>query len=105
MAVVVLGVTGSIAAYKACDLASKLVKTGHAVHAVLTASAAKLIQPVTFQTLTGNPVVTGMFHEYAGGPMPCFPKSSENPLKQSGTARPHTSCLPWSKPYYRRTGT
>jgi phosphopantothenoylcysteine synthetase/decarboxylase len=70
MADIVLGVTGSIAAYKACDLASTLRREGHEVHAVLTDSAQRIVTPVTFGTLTGNPVVTGMFHEYAGGAMP-----------------------------------
>jgi len=70
MAVVTLGVTGSIAAYKACEIASLLGKDGVDVHVVLTESAAKLVTAVTFQTLTGNPVVTGMFHPYGGGTMP-----------------------------------
>jgi len=53
---IVLGVTGSIAAYKAADLASQLVKMGHDVHAVLTRSGAEFITPLTLQTLTRNPV-------------------------------------------------
>ena len=70
MADIVLGVTGSIAAYKACELASTLRREGHEIHAVLTDSAQRLVTAVTFQTLTGNPVVRGMFHEYAAGAMP-----------------------------------
>jgi phosphopantothenoylcysteine decarboxylase/phosphopantothenate--cysteine ligase len=70
MSDIVLGVSGSIAAYKACDLASKLVKAGIGVHVVMTESAVRLMGPVTFQTLTGNPVVTGMFHDFVRDPMP-----------------------------------
>ncbi len=70
MKTVVLGVTGSIAAYKACDLASKMTAEGICVHAVMTASAVKLVAPASFQALTGNPVVTSMFHEASPGEMP-----------------------------------
>ena len=54
---IVLGITGSIAAYKAADLASQLVKAGHEVHAVMTHSACEFITPLTLQTLTRNPVL------------------------------------------------
>ncbi|MCX6876350.1 MAG: phosphopantothenoylcysteine decarboxylase [Verrucomicrobia bacterium] len=49
---IVLGVTGSIAAYKAADLASQLVTQGHEVHAILTRAAVEFITPLTLQTLT-----------------------------------------------------
>jgi len=58
---VVLGVTGGIAAYKAADLASKLSQAGAVVKVVMTKSATEFIQPMTFEALTGNPVVTEMF--------------------------------------------
>jgi phosphopantothenoylcysteine decarboxylase/phosphopantothenate--cysteine ligase len=58
---VVLGVTGSIAAYKAVDLASKLTQAGVAVHTVMTESATKLVGPASFRAITGHPVSTGMF--------------------------------------------
>jgi len=58
---VVLGVTGSIAAYKAVDLASKLTQAGVAVHAVMTESATKLVGPASFRAITGQPVSTNMF--------------------------------------------
>jgi len=58
---VVLGVTGSIAAYKAADLASRLTQAGFSVHTVMTENATKLIAPATFRALTGRPVATGMF--------------------------------------------
>lgn len=54
---IVLGITGSIAAYKAADLASQLVKHGHEVHVVMTRSAVEFITPLTLQTLTRQPVV------------------------------------------------
>lgn len=59
---VILGVTGSIAACKAADLASRLTKAGLDVHVVLTDSATRLVQPRTFQTLTRNPVVTDLWN-------------------------------------------
>ena len=58
---IVLGVTGGIAAYKTADLASKLAQAGANVKVVMTWEAAELVKPLTFQALTGNPVVTGMF--------------------------------------------
>jgi phosphopantothenoylcysteine decarboxylase/phosphopantothenate--cysteine ligase len=61
MAKIVLGVTGSIAAFKGAALASLLVKAGHAVHAVLTRNACRFITPLTFQTITSNPAVVDMF--------------------------------------------
>lgn len=58
---VVLGVTGSIAAYKACDVASQLVKQGVEVHPVLTASATRFIQPAALEALTGRRAITDQF--------------------------------------------
>jgi phosphopantothenoylcysteine decarboxylase/phosphopantothenate--cysteine ligase len=58
---VVLGVTGSIAAYKAADLTSKLVQAGALVDVVLTDAAREFITPFTFRSLTGRPVYTNMF--------------------------------------------
>src|SRR5438874_4266376 len=63
---IVLGVTGSIAAYKAADLASKLVKGGANVHVVLTADAQRFITPLPFKTLSRNPVVTDLYDEEQG---------------------------------------
>jgi phosphopantothenoylcysteine decarboxylase len=56
--VIVLGVTGSIAAYKAADITSRLVKAGAEVHVVMTQRAADFITPLTLQTLSRQPVVT-----------------------------------------------
>lgn len=60
---IVLGITGSIAAYKAADLASQLTKHGCTVTAVMTADAQEFITPLTLQTLTRQPVVTGLYDE------------------------------------------
>jgi len=58
---VVLGVSGSIAAYKAVDLASKLTQAGVSVHTVMTESATKLVGPTSLRAITGLPVATKMF--------------------------------------------
>ena len=63
---IVLGVTGSIAAYKAVDIASLLVKAGHNVHAVMTADALKFVTPLPFKTLSRHPVVTDLYDEEEG---------------------------------------
>jgi phosphopantothenoylcysteine decarboxylase len=60
---VVLGVTGSIAAYKSAELASLLVKQGHNVFVVMTKDATEFITPVTLETLSKNPVMTSFFDE------------------------------------------
>ncbi len=62
---IIVGVTGGIAAYKAPDLISKLVKAGVDVHIIMTESAAKFITPLTLQTISRNPVTTQMF-EFPG---------------------------------------
>ena len=51
---ILLGVTGSIAAYKIAYLASALVKAGAKVHVLMTQNATNFINPITFETLTGN---------------------------------------------------
>jgi phosphopantothenoylcysteine synthetase/decarboxylase len=58
---IIVGVTGSIAAYKAADLVSKLGKRGFEVHVVMTHGAQQFITPLTLQTLSKNPVVTSVF--------------------------------------------
>ncbi|MDO9209541.1 MAG: bifunctional phosphopantothenoylcysteine decarboxylase/phosphopantothenate--cysteine ligase CoaBC, partial [Deltaproteobacteria bacterium] len=59
---IVLGVTGGIAAYKAAELARELVKAQAEVHVVMTRNAQAFIAPLTFQTLSGNPVTTELFN-------------------------------------------
>ena len=51
---IILGVTGSIACYKAADLASKLTQAGALVDVILTESGARFVQPITFQSVTGR---------------------------------------------------
>ena len=63
---IVLGVTGSIAAHKAVDLASLLTKGGGETWAVLTADAQRFITPLPFKTLTRNPVITNLYDEEEG---------------------------------------
>jgi len=63
---IVLGVTGSIAAHKAADLASLLTKSGTTVNVVLTADALHFITALPFKTLSRNPVVTGLYDEEEG---------------------------------------
>jgi phosphopantothenoylcysteine decarboxylase / phosphopantothenate---cysteine ligase len=59
--VILLGITGSIAAYKACEIASRLTETGATVIPALTESAREFIGPVSLEAITGNPAVTSMF--------------------------------------------
>lgn len=63
---IVLGVTGSIAAHKAVDIASLLTKAGHSVHVVMTADAQRFITPLPFKTLSRHPVVTDLYDEEEG---------------------------------------
>ena len=58
---IVLGVTGGIAAYKACEVVSRLVKLGGSVYVVMTENAARFVAPLTFETLSNHPVVTNTF--------------------------------------------
>ena len=63
---IVLGVTGSIAAHKAVDVASLLTKAGHSVHVVMTKDAQRFITPLPFKTLSRNPVMTDLYDEEEG---------------------------------------
>ena len=58
---IILGVTGSIAAYKAVELASKLTQSGATVEVVMTKSAGKFVKPLTFHSITGRPALTDAF--------------------------------------------
>ncbi len=68
MARIVLAVGGSIAAYKAVDLASKCVQRGHEVHVVLTRNAARFVRPLSFSALTHRPVLTDRTWWTGSGP-------------------------------------
>jgi phosphopantothenoylcysteine synthetase/decarboxylase len=63
---IILGVTGSIAAHKAADLASLLTKSKCEVNVVMTADAQRFITPLPFKTLTRRPVVTDLYDEEEG---------------------------------------
>lgn len=56
-----MGVTGGIAVYKACDLVSRLKKAQADVHVIMSKHATEFVQPLTFQTLSGNPVAQDTF--------------------------------------------
>jgi phosphopantothenoylcysteine decarboxylase len=62
---IIVGVTGSIAAYKAADLVSKLVKREHDVFVAMTHGAMQFVAPLTFQTLSRNPVLISVFEDRA----------------------------------------
>jgi phosphopantothenoylcysteine decarboxylase/phosphopantothenate--cysteine ligase len=65
----VLGVSGSIAAYRAADLARELIRNGFTVRVCLTDSAQKFVQPALFEALTGNPCLIEAFEEPERGRM------------------------------------
>jgi phosphopantothenoylcysteine decarboxylase/phosphopantothenate--cysteine ligase len=62
--IIILGVSGGIAAYKAVELLRLLTKAGATVHVVMTRSACEFVTPLTFQTLSGQPVHTELFSLY-----------------------------------------
>ena len=63
---ILLGVTGSIAAYKAADIISSLLDSGAEVYPVMTESACRLISPLTLQTLARRPVASDLWAEDSG---------------------------------------
>lgn len=67
---IILGVTGSIAAYKAVDLASKLTQMDALVDVIMTGAAQQFVTPLTFQAVTGRPVYTDLWQTDIGGGLP-----------------------------------
>lgn len=63
---IAIGITGGIAAYKVTELVSRLVKKGFQIEVMMTEAATKLVAPLTFSTLSGNPVRCEMFQEKVG---------------------------------------
>ncbi len=63
---VLVGVSGGIAAYKSCELVSRLVQSGHEVRVILTPKAAEFVAPMTFRALSGHPVSTSVVDEPEG---------------------------------------
>lgn len=66
---IVLGVSGSVASYRAADLARDLIRAGFTVRACLTNAAEKFVTPILFETLTGQPCLVGTFEEPVPGRM------------------------------------
>lgn len=66
----VVGVTGSIAAYKACEIVREFIKAGHNVKVVMTKNACEFVTPLTFRTLSKNPVAITLFDQEAVDWMP-----------------------------------
>ncbi len=60
---ILLGVSGGIAAYKACELTSLAVKSGHDVRVVMTSNATRFVGPLTFESLCGHPVLLDTFQD------------------------------------------
>jgi len=58
---IILGITSSIAAYKACDLVRLFVKGGYSVHVIVTENALNLVSPLTLEVLSGNPVYSEQY--------------------------------------------
>ena len=77
---IILGVSGGIAAYKACELASRLAHEQGQLTAVLTRCAARFVTPYSFEALTGRPCLTRMFHRVNWDQSP-FPHL--DPVKQA----------------------
>ena len=67
---IILGVTGSIAVYKAVDLASKLTQAGAAVDVIMTESAQQFVAPLTFQAVTGRPTYTDLWRTESRDALP-----------------------------------
>jgi phosphopantothenoylcysteine decarboxylase / phosphopantothenate---cysteine ligase len=67
---IILAATGSIAVYKAVDLASKLTQAGALVDVIMTQAAQRFVTPLTFQAVTGRPVYTDMWQTDASGGLP-----------------------------------
>ncbi|MEY2409580.1 MAG: hypothetical protein QOF48_2250 [Verrucomicrobiota bacterium] len=63
---IILGVTGSIAAHKAVDIASQLTKADHSVHVIMTSDALRFITALPFKTLSRHPVITNLYDEEEG---------------------------------------
>ena len=76
---VIIGVTGGIAAYKVAELARMLVKSGASVKVIMTGAAQQFVTPLTFRTITGNPVATSMWSDPAS-PIPHISLSEEADL-------------------------
>lgn len=87
---VVLGVSGSIACYRACDVARELMHRGYTVQVVMTHAASRLIAPATFEALTGQPVLIDVFDEPVRGQIAHIRLAQEADLVLIAPATAHT---------------
>ncbi len=87
---VLLGVTGSIAAHKAVDLASQLTKAGCDVRVVMTADALRFITPLPFKVLSRHPVITDLYDEEEGWKPTHIQAADETDLLLIAPATAHT---------------
>jgi phosphopantothenoylcysteine decarboxylase/phosphopantothenate--cysteine ligase len=83
---VLLGVSGGIAAYKACELLRRLTETGHAVRVLPTASALRFVGAATFEALSGQPVHTGVFDDVPSVPHVALGKQADLVVVAPATA-------------------
>ncbi|MCS7273117.1 MAG: bifunctional phosphopantothenoylcysteine decarboxylase/phosphopantothenate--cysteine ligase CoaBC [Fimbriimonadales bacterium] len=90
MPTIVLGVTGSVAAYRAADVARELMRSGHVVRVVMTRAATRLVSPDLFAALTGNPVVVDVFDEPVPGQIAHIRLAQEADLVLIAPATAHT---------------
>ena len=67
---IILGISGGISAYKSVYIASGLKKKGYDVHVIMTEGAAKFVTPLTFETVSGNKVVTDVFDPAMSSTLP-----------------------------------
>jgi phosphopantothenoylcysteine decarboxylase/phosphopantothenate--cysteine ligase len=87
---IVLGVCGSVAAYRACEVARELMHRGHQVQVVMTAHATRLVAPATFAALTGNPVTVDPFDEPQPGQIAHIRLAQDASLLLIAPATAHT---------------
>src|SRR5665213_435782 len=90
---IVLGVSGGIAAYKAAELARALTRNGHEVQAVLTRAAEEFVRPLTFASLTGRKVITGLFSSDNPGAFDNPDATLSSSIEHIGVAREHDLLL------------
>jgi phosphopantothenoylcysteine decarboxylase/phosphopantothenate--cysteine ligase len=88
---IILGVCGGVAAYKSAELARLLVKGNYDVKVIMTDSAKKFITPLTFQAITGNPVLSSLWESENNNAMDHISLS-----RDAG----HDSCCPGNSKFY-----
>ncbi len=67
---ILIGISGGIATYKICDMVRQLVKLNYNIYVTMTKNATQFVTPLTFKTLTNNPVFLDTFEENNENPMP-----------------------------------